>query len=429
MNTAINYADLLLAQFSDEPDDLKNNIQEHPASSLSHVLLLCHLKKNNDPSFDEVAKQTGIYLQNPYWLQFQLAFLSVKEEKDLKINLPVAESSPTDNLSDLKIPNAGLPESDVESPVTISYNSDSINENDRNDEEMLNAESERIETAVSSENLPDMLSDDLISENTELDDTITTDKDATDKEEELSKEEIREELPTPENELALLNEGTSDLDSENDASPGEQKNDENQTTGFNTEPDEAFTDSIPASVEPSADEQPQANENTESEKHNFEVTEEIKDEEYNAGNPKEEDTSVSGQNAELEMDTADDEPLSFEPLHTVDYFASQGIKLSEDALNNDQLGKQVKSFTAWLKTMKKLHPGKLPEQNEVIEKLIQTSSEASNQSVNVLTEAMAEVLVKQGKSEKAVEMYQKLSLLNPSKSAYFAAKIESIKSI
>jgi len=42
---------------------------------------------------------------------------------------------------------------------------------------------------------------------------------------------------------------------------------------------------------------------------------------------------------------------------------------------------------------------------------------------------MAEVLVKQGKSEKAIEMYQKLSLLNPSKSAYFAAKIERIKSI
>jgi predicted Zn-dependent protease len=103
--------------------------------------------------------------------------------------------------------------------------------------------------------------------------------------------------------------------------------------------------------------------------------------------------------------------------------------LSEEALSNDQLGKQVKSFTAWLKSMKKLHPGQLPEQNEVIEKLIQTSSEASNQSVNVLTEAMAEVLVKQGKSEKAIEMYQKLSLLNPSKSAYFAAKIESIKSI
>lgn len=122
-----------------------------------------------------------------------------------------------------------------------------------------------------------------------------------------------------------------------------------------------------------------------------------------------------------------EEPMAFEPLHTVDYFASQGIKINEEALMNDKLGNQVKSFTAWLKSMKKLHPGKLPEQNEVIEKIIQSSAEESNADAEVLTEAMAEVLIKQDKREKAVAMYQKLSLMNPSKSAYFAAKIESIK--
>ncbi|HEY5461774.1 MAG TPA: hypothetical protein VIJ95_00840, partial [Hanamia sp.] len=125
----------------------------------------------------------------------------------------------------------------------------------------------------------------------------------------------------------------------------------------------------------------------------------------------------------------DEELIAFEPLHTVDYFASQGIKISEEDLENDHLGKQVKSFTAWLKSMKRLHPGQLPEQNEVIEKIIQASAEASNQNANVLTEAMAEVLIKQDKREKAIEMYQKLSLMNPSKSAYFAAKIESLKII
>lgn len=123
----------------------------------------------------------------------------------------------------------------------------------------------------------------------------------------------------------------------------------------------------------------------------------------------------------------DDASIEFEPLHTVDYFASQGIKLSEDALMNDKLGKQMRSFTEWLKSMKKLHPGKLPEQNEVIEKIIQTSAEASNVETEVLTEAMAEVLIKQNKKEKAIEMYQKLSLTNPGKSSYFAAKIESLK--
>ena len=128
----------------------------------------------------------------------------------------------------------------------------------------------------------------------------------------------------------------------------------------------------------------------------------------------------------MQNDDGDDELIAFEPLHTVDYFASQGIKITREELENDHFGKQVKSFTAWLKSMKKLHPAHVPEQNEVIEKIIQTSSEVSNQDANVLTEAMADVLVKQNKKAKAIEMYQKLSLINPSKSAYFAAKIESL---
>ena len=43
--------------------------------------------------------------------------------------------------------------------------------------------------------------------------------------------------------------------------------------------------------------------------------------------------------------------------------------------------------------------------------------------------AMAEVLVKQDKLEQAIEMYEKLSLNYPAKSAYFAAKIKSLKSV
>lgn len=140
-----------------------------------------------------------------------------------------------------------------------------------------------------------------------------------------------------------------------------------------------------------------------------------------------EDAGAGSLPAPVETDTDKEAALPFEPLHTIDYFASQGIRLSEEALENDSLGRQVKSFTAWLKTMKRLHPGQLPEQNAVIEHLIQSSAEASNAEANVLTEAMAEVLVKQDKKEKAIEMYEKLSLINPSKSAYFAARIESLK--
>ncbi len=120
--------------------------------------------------------------------------------------------------------------------------------------------------------------------------------------------------------------------------------------------------------------------------------------------------------------------ISFEPLHTVDYFASQGIKITEEPVANDKLGKQVKSFTAWLKSMKKVHPSEPVEQDAALEKLIQNAAEESNINTEVYTEAMAEVLVKQDKKEKAIEMYQQLSLINPSKSAYFAAKIDNIKS-
>jgi hypothetical protein len=58
---------------------------------------------------------------------------------------------------------------------------------------------------------------------------------------------------------------------------------------------------------------------------------------------------------------------------------------------------------------------------------MQTLADLSNQERAIFTEAMAEVLVKQGLSQKAAEIYQKLSLLNPAKSAYFAAKIDALK--
>jgi hypothetical protein len=120
----------------------------------------------------------------------------------------------------------------------------------------------------------------------------------------------------------------------------------------------------------------------------------------------------------------------FEPMHLVDYFASQGIKLSNDISPNDKLGLQLKSFTQWLKTMKKLHQNPTTistEENTQLDINIQQLAEKSNAENQVLTEAMAEVLVKQGKVDQAIELYQKLSLLNPVKSAYFAEKIADLK--
>ena len=120
--------------------------------------------------------------------------------------------------------------------------------------------------------------------------------------------------------------------------------------------------------------------------------------------------------------------LAFEPFHTVDYFASQGIKISQDELPKDKLGKQLKSFTEWLRTMKRLPATQITDVVESsAEKKVESMASHSVSESDVVTEAMAEVWLKQGKTGKALDIYNKLSLLNPSKKAYFAAKIEHLK--
>lgn len=128
---------------------------------------------------------------------------------------------------------------------------------------------------------------------------------------------------------------------------------------------------------------------------------------------------------------AEKEPVqefTFEPYHTVDYFASQGIKLSQEEAPKDQLGKQMKSFTEWLKTMKRLPATDLVKNvDSHAEKKVENLAEHSLKSADIVTEAMAEVWARQGNRQKALEVYNKLSLQNPSKRAYFAAKIENLK--
>ncbi|NOT51153.1 MAG: hypothetical protein HOP10_07730 [Chitinophagaceae bacterium] len=122
------------------------------------------------------------------------------------------------------------------------------------------------------------------------------------------------------------------------------------------------------------------------------------------------------------------EELLFEPFHTVDYFASQGIKFKEEEKPKDKFGQQLKSFTDWLKAMKRLP---VAEITTVVEsksaQKVEQLAETSLKEREVVTETMAEVWEKQGNAEKAIGIYSKLSLLEPSKSTYFAAKIEELK--
>jgi hypothetical protein len=131
---------------------------------------------------------------------------------------------------------------------------------------------------------------------------------------------------------------------------------------------------------------------------------------------------------EVKPVTDEEMVLSFEPYHTVDYFASQGIKLVQEDKPVDKFGKQLKSFTEWLKAMKRLPQTEIAKNIDTAseQKVVQLADH-SNTEGEVVTETMAEVWLKQGNKEKAIEVYNKLSLINPHKSAYFASLIEQLK--
>ena len=122
--------------------------------------------------------------------------------------------------------------------------------------------------------------------------------------------------------------------------------------------------------------------------------------------------------------------LAFTPYYTVDYFASQGIKLMEDKNDKDAFGTQLKSFTQWLKEMRRLPEAQVTKKFNAHEALkVEQMAQQSLYGENAITESMAKVWMKQNAPAKAIDIYKKLSLQNPSKSAYFAAKIEHLKKL
>lgn len=143
---------------------------------------------------------------------------------------------------------------------------------------------------------------------------------------------------------------------------------------------------------------------------------------------------LSGQLADfkkpVEADAVLDIDAEKERLHTIDYFASQGIKIDLSSIPQDKLTTHLRKFTDWLKQMKQVN-GTTADlgTNLEMEKAVAENAKNSNETREIMTETMAEVLVQQGQTEKAIQLYIKLSFLNPEKSSYFAAKIEQLKGI
>jgi hypothetical protein len=147
-----------------------------------------------------------------------------------------------------------------------------------------------------------------------------------------------------------------------------------------------------------------------------------------------------------------------QPLYTEDYFLHQGIPVSDKIpAEVDHIGDEkakslmvVMSFSEWLvhfktkgerekeehqdqkalKTMwqKEKLAAALEEENEEIpENVFEMAVNSIAKEDDLISESLAEIMVKQEKYEKAIDMYRKLSLRNPQKNAYFARKIDKIQ--
>lgn len=161
--------------------------------------------------------------------------------------------------------------------------------------------------------------------------------------------------------------------------------------------------------------------------------------------------------------THKEEPL-IQPVYTEDYFLHQGLDVSaelpetkdiptaktqEEEEDEDKSLMVVMSFSEWLayfktkslkekeeeqdqralKTMwqKEKLAAALEEENDIIpEDVFEMAVNSITSEDGLASESLAEIHVKQGKYDTAIDMYRKLSLRNPQKSAYFARKIETI---
>jgi hypothetical protein len=154
----------------------------------------------------------------------------------------------------------------------------------------------------------------------------------------------------------------------------------------------------------------------------------------------------------------DPDPLIF-PIYTRDYFLQQGEKVPEeipeihelkatgDQDDEDKSLMVVMSFSEWLlhfknstekmkeetkdqkalKTMwqkEKLAAAIEEENEEIPENVFEMAVNSIAKEEGLVSEPLAEIYIKQGKYDRAIEMYRKLSLRNPQKSVYFARKIE-----
>lgn len=447
-------------------EDLEKLTRDHPYFSVGHLLLAKKMKIKEDKRFDTQVQKAAVYISNPYWLHYQLlnyppteielytprgakqegVVHENSEEQAVQVAAPAIE--PTDS-NDAIATREEINNIEAEVPITTAFTSDEITQ-----------ASELAHESLSEYLTPEIFHDTTIDPELSEPVPITTEftSDEIEHASELAHQAladdtmpvVHEEAPfsgaiTAEEENIIIDRSALPQDDD-----GERRIDD--PLAFANHEHEASTNivhSLDTSNNVSQADEEMAAIAGEPDAAAEKFVDEVNEAET-AGKPSSFNTTIAEQPVEEDehekmfqsikamLDASTDEAgkdveggiIPMDPYHTIDYFASQGIKLELEPNPQDKLGMQLKKFTHWLRQMKKLGPEDALDNEETPEEAaVQQIADSSNTAREVVTEAMAMVLEKQGKNEKAVQLYIKLSFLNPHKSSYFADKIKNLKGL
>jgi len=124
----------------------------------------------------------------------------------------------------------------------------------------------------------------------------------------------------------------------------------------------------------------------------------------------------------------EEEQIPIENIHGGDYFVAQGIHLDEVEKQEEiKLNFTTNSFLGWLRLMQRIKSDEeIEEQKDKNQHSGNDTKEINLKELDIFTETMADIYLNQGLKTKAIQIFEKLSLINPSKSAYFTSRINKI---
>ena len=458
MNSAWNHIARSIFERSDIEnvglEELDYLVEEYPYFPVIHFLRTRKILADHLPEAESGASRTALYFPNPHWLQHQLEGVRPAEPHELPLAEIMTTPSQADELNAVIESDQLLPPSEViQEETEMNFDDKRIFSEPLVEEQ---ADLDAVRDHIDESNLQPMESEVItgiiVEEQTGIGSDVEEQVAVTDEIQIIPTEIVHERSEIVNNLLAGPMQVDNNIPVETVFEPGDNIPEE-ETEDELLRPEQIIEleESKPSEAEYSHEEPMAMEQETVKEDFSGEafmvpseqepLEEEPAAEEFSGANieqeiikekPAEEESFGVPIEQEMAKEKPEEEELfevPIEPLYTIDYFASQGIRLrQEEEMQNDKLSVKLRSFTEWLKAMKKIHPEKLDHKmGQEEENNIRVYAESSNEPRELYTEALAEVYLQQGLRQKATMVFEKLSLLDPSKSAYFAARIREIK--